>query len=104
MFPVTQGCRGSCDAWLGSPASWNLGRVPRQDCGGSWESGPQGECQIQQKLRGRGEGGEGRAQGFGHVGLREVKGHLSGSGLAVGQPTGREAVQTSVQRAVRAWP
>ena len=36
LFPVTQGCRGSRDAWLGSPASWNPGRVPRQGCGGVW--------------------------------------------------------------------
>lgn len=33
-----------------------------------------------------------------------IKGAFSGSGLAVGQPAGQGAVQTNVQRAVRAWP
>lgn len=42
--------------------------------------------------------------GFGHAGLGELRGHLLGPGLAVGQLAARGAVQTSVQKAVRAWP
>lgn len=64
LFPVTQGCLGSCDAWLGLPASWNLGRVPRQ----GWGGGP-GSLGHRVNVRSNRKGGrralgEGGAQGL----------------------------------------
>lgn len=41
---------------------------------------------------------------FGHSGLGELRGHISGLGLAIGQLAAQGAVQTRVQRAGRAWP
>lgn len=90
-------------AGLASQLEPGQGPQARLVGGWSWESGPQGERQIQQKWGGQalGEAGHG---GFGYAGLGESRGHISGSGLAVGQPAGQGAVRTSVQRAVRAWP